>query len=209
MARNLSPQCKQCRREGEKLFLKGDRCYSSKCGIVKRNFAPGMHGAKNKQKMSDYGLQLREKQKAKRTYGILEKQFRNYYLHAAKKIGNNTELMWQFLEMRLDNIVYRAGFAASRKLARQLVLHNHFLVNGKRCNVPSYQVAVGTKIAVKSNYLKKKYWQEALKNLENKEIPLWLQVDKKGLTFSVKAIPKEADIKQNIAMNLIIEYYSR
>ena len=209
MARNLNPQCKQCRREGEKLFLKGERCLTSKCGIVKRNFIPGMHGSKGKPKLSGYGLQLREKQKAKKIYGILERQFRNYYLKASKKTGNSAELMVQFLETRLDNIVYRAGFGSSRSQARQLVNHGHFLVNDHPCNIPSFQVKVNTKITVKNTDLKKKYWQNMVKLIEKHEAPAWLAVDKKTFTIVVKTLPKAEDLKQSMAMNLIIEYYSR
>jgi small subunit ribosomal protein S4 len=209
MARNLNPQCKQCRREGDKLFLRGERCLSSKCAIVKRNFPPGMHAPKGKPKLSGYGMQLREKQKAKKIYGLLERQFSNYYKKATKKEGNTAEIFMQLLETRMDNVVFRAGFASSRQLARQLVNHGHFQVNGKRCDIPSCQLKAGEKITVKNSALKKKYWQELLKTIENKEAPGWLVVDKKGLSITVKALPMQQDLKQSIAMNLIIEYYSR
>lgn len=209
MARNISPQCKQCRREGEKMFLKGERCNSSKCAMVKRNYVPGAHGNKGKPRISGYGLQLREKQRAKRTYGLLEKQFHNYYLKASKKSDNTADVMLNFLELRFDNVVYKAGLAGSRKLARQLVSHSHFFVNGKRCNVASRQIKVGDKITVKESQIEKKYWQELIKTLEKKDIPEWLSLDKKSLALTVKAMPELEDIKKSIAMNLIIEYYSR
>lgn len=209
MGRNLKPQCKQCRREGEKLFLKGDRCFTSKCAIVKRNFVPGMHASKGKPRLSGYGLQLREKQKAKKIYGILEKQFHNYYLKASKRVGNTADIFVQLLELRLDNIVYRAGLTESRRTARQLVNHGHFLINGKKCDIPSYQTKMGIKISIKPSFLKKKYWQEIPKSIEKKDIPDWLKVDKKNLTIEIISLPKLSDLKQSIAMNLIIEYYSR
>jgi small subunit ribosomal protein S4 len=210
MARNIFPQCKQCRREGDKLFLKGERCYTSKCAMVKRNYPPGAHGnAKTRSKLSGYGLQLREKQKAKKIYGILEKQFRNYFLKASRQTGNNIENFARLLESRLDNVVYRAGFASSRKLARQLVSHGHFKVNGKRCDVPSYHVKTNDKIIPKSQILKKKYYQELGKALEKHGAPNWMEIDKKNYTINIKSLPRLTDAQQNLSLQLVVEFYSR
>lgn len=209
MARNIFPQCKQCRREGEKLFLKGERCYTSKCAMVKRNFAPGAHGNKKHSKMSGYGLQLREKQKAKKIYGILEKQFRNYFLKASSQAGNNVENFARLLETRLDNVIYRAGFAASRRLARQLVNHGHFKVNGKRCDIPAFHVKIGDKITPKTKALKNKYFQELGKALEKHGAPGWIELDKKNYTILIKSLPQLADAQQNLSLQLVVEFYSR
>ncbi|MFH0819224.1 MAG: 30S ribosomal protein S4 [Patescibacteria group bacterium] len=209
MGRNLSPQCKQCRREGEKLFLKGERCNTSKCAMIKRNFVPGMHGSKGKPRLSGYGIQLREKQKAKKLYGLLEKQFSNYYVTATKKAGNTADNFFNLLEHRLDTIVYRAGLASSRRLARQLVNHGHILVNGRRCNIPSCQIKKSDKVAVKESFIKKSHWQEILKTIEKVEIPEWIQVDKTNLQIVIKGEPNIAELHKTISMSLIIEYYSR
>jgi len=209
MARNIFPQCKQCRREGEKLFLKGERCYTSKCAMVKRNFPPGAHGNKSRSKITGYGIQLREKQKAKRIYGILEKQFRNYFLKASRQAGNNIENFARLLETRLDNVIYRAGFAASRKLARQLVSHGHLQVNDRRCDVPSYHVKTGDKIVPKAQALKNKYFQELGKALEKHGSPSWIELDKKNYIITIKALPRLVDAQQNLTLQLVVEFYSR
>ncbi|MEK7167182.1 MAG: 30S ribosomal protein S4 [Patescibacteria group bacterium] len=207
MARNLNPKCKQCRRIGEKLFLKGDRCISTKCALIKKNYAPGIHGAKQQRgaKLSEYGKQLREKQKAKRIYGILEKQFKNYFQKAAKKKKETGELLLKVLEMRLDNVIYRAGLVKSRNKARQLVTHGFFLVNNKKVNIPSYEVRINDIIEIKKQNKK----LEEDKKSKKDEIPLWLYFDAKENTIKILNIPKKEDLPQNIDTRLIIEHYSR
>lgn len=211
MARILEPKCKQCRREGEKLYLKGERCYSSKCAIVKRNYVPGVHGLKGKVRLTEFGTQLREKQKAKRTYRLLETQFRNYYEKAINQTGNTGEIMLLLIETRFDNIVYRAGFAPSRDLARQLVNHGHFLINGKPVDIASYQVKVGDVITVKTNKQTDAYWTEFVKvgDQVRAEMPSWLQVDRKGYKITVSQLPTNEMIQSSINMTLIVEFYSR
>lgn len=209
MARSLEPKCKQCRREGEKLYLKGERCYSTKCAIVKRNYVPGVHGVKGKPRLTEFGTQLREKQKAKRTYRLLERQFRNYYETAIKQPGNTGDIMLTLIESRLDNVVFRGGFASSRDLARQLVNHGHFLINGKSVDIPSYQVRSGDEITVKANKQNSGYWINVTK-LENvPEVPAWLQVNRKELKTSVTQLPNREMIQSPINMTLIVEFYSR
>ena len=195
------------RRLGEKLFLKGDRCISTKCALIKKNYAPGIHGAKQQRgaKLSEYGKQLREKQKAKRIYGILEKQFKNYFQKAAKKKKETGELLLKVLEMRLDNVIYRAGLAKSRNKARQLVTHGHFLVNNKKVNIPSYEVRINDIIKIKKQNKK----LEEDKKSKKDEIPLWLYFDAKENTIKILNIPKKEDLPQNIDTRLIIEHYSR
>lgn len=209
MAKDLSAKCKQCRRAGEKLFLKGERCHTTKCAMVKKNYPPGMHGQKGYQRITEYGTQLREKQKAKKTYGILEKQFKNYYIKASKKSENTADVMLQLLEMRLDNVVYRAGFASSRRSARQQVNHGHFLVNDKKVNIPSYQVKVGDKISVTKKSLANKKFQEILKIIEKRELISWLKVNKKELSCEMTAPPDKVSVRPNFAIHQIIEFYSR
>lgn len=211
MARILEPKCRQCRREGEKLYLKGERCYTSKCAIVKRNYAPGVHGVKGKPRLTEFGTQLREKQKAKRTYRLLETQFHNYYETAIRKPGNTGELMLRMIESRLDNVVYRAGFGASRDLARQLVSHGHFSVNGTPVNIASFQVKAGDVITVKENKKTEAYWENLLKMTDQQrgEIPSWLQVDRKGYQITVTQLPSMEIIQSPINMTLIVEFYSR
>lgn len=208
---NIKEQCRQCRREGEKLFLKGDRCFSQKCAIFRRSYAPGIHGmASARKKMSDYGVQLREKQKVKRIYGVLETQFRNYYKKAEKKEGLTGEVLLQLLEMRLDNIVYRMGFASSRRLAKQLVGHGHFVINGKKINVPSYQTKAGDKIIVKKSSEKNIYFTNLKKEKkEGKEECPWLLVDLPKLKGEVKNIPLREDLDPNINEHFIVELYSK
>ena len=209
MAKNLDPKCKQCRREGEKLFLKGDRCFSSKCAMVKRNYPPGAHGAKGRGRLTSYGQQLREKQKAKRLYGVLEKQFRNYFKKAVKKTGDTGEILSQSLELRFDNIVYRLGFAKSRRQARQLINHGHFLVNDKKINIPSYQVESNDVISIRPRSLETSSFKNLAKNLEKYEVSDWLILDIKELKGRVATIPKDKALDQGINMKLIVEYYSR
>ena len=206
MSRYTEANCKLCRREGQKLFLKGERCYSSKCAIERRNYAPGQHGQARK-KQSEYGLQLREKQKAKRFYGMQETQFRNLFEKAAKKPGMTGENLLVLLETRLDNVVFRLGFASSRKEARQLVTHGHFTVNGKKADIPSMEVNAGDVIKVKEKS------QSSPKFKEVKEmsitVPSWMSVDVEKLEGKVITLPKREDIDTPIAEHLIVELYSK
>ena len=205
----IKEQCRQCRREGEKLFLKGDKCYSQKCPVARRTYAPGMHGLSSaRRKISDYGTQLRAKQKVKRIYGVLEEQFRNYYKKAEKKHGLTGEVLLQLLEMRFDNIVYRMGFASSRRLARQLIKHGHFTVNGRKVDIPSYEVKPGDKIEVKKSKQTNNYFQELAKKKEVQEAS-WLLVDPAKLRGEVKGIPLREDLDPNINEQLIVELYSK
>jgi small subunit ribosomal protein S4 len=206
MSRYTDANCKLCRREGQKLFLKGERCYSTKCALEKRNYAPGQHGQARK-KQSDYGNQLREKQKAKRFYGVQETQFRNLFDKAAKKSGKTGDNLLIMLETRLDNAVFRLGFAASRKEARQLVTHGHFTVNGKKADIPSMEVKAGDVIAVKSRS------QQSPKFKEIKEmqitVPQWMDVDVNKLEGKILALPTREQIDTPIAEHLIVELYSK
>ena len=206
MSRYTDANCKLCRREGQKLFLKGERCYSTKCALEKRNYAPGQHGQARK-KQSDYGNQLREKQKAKRFYGVQETQFRNLFDKAAKKSGKTGDNLLIMLETRLDNAVFRLGFAASRKEARQLVTHGHFTVNGKKANIPSMEVKAGDVIAVKSKS------QQSPKFKEIREmqitVPQWMDVDVNKLEGKILALPTREQIDTPIAEHLIVELYSK
>ncbi|MBS5334031.1 MAG: 30S ribosomal protein S4 [Clostridiales bacterium] len=206
MARYTDANCKLCRREGQKLFLKGERCYSSKCAIERRNYAPGQHGQARK-KQSEYGLQLREKQKAKRFYGVPETQFRNLFDKAAKKQGKTGENLMIFLETRLDNIVFRLGFAASRKEARQLVTHGHFTVNGKKADIPSMELKAGDVIKVKERSTSSPKFKE-IKDMAI-TVPAWMTVDVDKLEGKVVAMPRREDIDTPIAEHLIVELYSK
>ena len=209
MARNLDAKCRQCRREGEKLFLKGEKCFTAKCAIERRSYAPGQHGQKSGARMSDYGKQLREKQKMRHTYGLLERQFRNTYHDAARAKGVTGERLLQLLESRLDNIAYRMGFGASRGEARQVVRHNAILVNGKRVNIPSYQVRPGEVIEVAGKVKEQLRVKAAAEAAAARNIPEWLEVDSKGLKGTFKALPARADLPQTINESLIIELYSK
>lgn len=206
MARYTDASCRLCRREGQKLFLKGERCYSPKCAIEKRNYAPGQHGQSRK-KVSEYGLQLREKQKAKRFYGVLETQFRNYFEKAAKKKGITGENLLIMLETRLDNAVFRMGFASSRKEARQLVRHGHFTVNGVKQNIPSFPVKAGDTIKVKEKSASSPKFKE-IKDMSI-SVPAWITVDVEKLEGKVVAMPRREDIDTPIAEHLIVELYSK
>lgn len=206
MARYTDANCKLCRREGQKLFLKGERCYSTKCAIERRNYAPGQHGQARK-KQSEYGLQLREKQKAKRFYGVPETQFRNLFEKAAKKQGKTGENLMIFLETRLDNVVFRLGFAASRKEARQLVTHGHFTVNGKKADIPSMEVKAGDVIKVKERSVSSPKFKE-IKEMSI-TVPSWMTVDVDKLEGKVVAMPRREDIDTPIAEHLIVELYSK
>ena len=207
MARYTDPSCRLCRREGQKLFLKGERCYSTKCAVEKRNYAPGQHGQSRRVKVTEYGLQLREKQKAKRFYGLLETQLRNYFDKAAKKKGLTGENLLVFLETRLDNVVFRMGFASSRKEARQLVTHNHFTVNGKKQNIPSFQLKEGDVVKVKE----KSTTSPKFREIRDMSIstPSWITVDTDKLEGKVVAMPRREEIDTPIAEHLIVELYSK
>jgi small subunit ribosomal protein S4 len=206
MARDTSPQCKQCRREGIKLFLKGERCLTDKCGVERRSYPPGEHG-RGRMKQSEYRLQLREKQKARRFYGVLEKQFRNYYDKASRQPGVTGENLLRLLEMRLDNVLVRLGFAASRRQARQLVRHGHWSVNGRRVNIPSYQVRDGDVIAVKSGSGAETAIRDATELTSS--VPAWLQADHDSLTAKVLRLPERDEIVTPVQEQLIVELYSK
>ncbi len=208
MARYTGPACKLCRREGKKLYLKGERCTSGKCAIERRNQAPGQHGAAKK-KMGEYGLQTREKQTTKRYYGVLERQFKNYYDEAARKEGMTGENLLILLERRLDNTVYRMGLAESHREARQLVLHAHFTLNGKKVNIPSILVKPGDVIAVKEASRDSAKIKALAEALESKNAPKWLDVDKTNLTAKVVAFPAREDIDFEFNEQLIVELYSK
>ena len=208
MARYTGPACKLCRREGKKLYLKGERCTSGKCALERRNSAPGQHGAAKK-KMGEYGMQLREKQTTRRYYGVLERQFKNYYEEAARKEGMTGENLLILLERRLDNTVYRMGLAESHREARQLVLHAHFTLNGKKVNIPSILVKPGDVIAVKESSRDSAKIKALAEALESKTAPKWLDVDKNGLSAKVVALPARDDIDFEFNEQLIVELYSK
>ena len=208
MARYTGPACKLCRREGKKLYLKGERCTSGKCALDRRSTAPGQHGAAKK-KMGEYGLQLREKQTTKRYYGVLEKQFKNYYAEAARKEGMTGENLLVLLERRLDNVIFRMGLAESHKEARQLVLHANFTLNGKKVNIPSILVKPGDVIAVKEAARENGRIKELIEALESKVAPKWLEVNKTDLTAKVVAMPAREDIDFDFNEQLIVELYSK
>ena len=209
MARYSDPVCRLCRREGMKLFLKGDRCFKDKCAIERRNYAPGQHG-RRRSKVLGYGLQLREKQKVKRIYGLLERQFRGYYKKAATRKGNTGETLLQMLEQRLDNVVYRMGFAVTRPQARQLVSHKGVLVNGKAVNLPSYQVKAGDSIQLTERAQKHLNVQEALNLAKQMDlVPGWCEVDVGKFAGVFKSVPDRADLPSDINEALIVELYSK
>jgi len=208
LARYTGPSCKLCRREGMKLYLKGERCYKDKCGIEKKGYPPGQHG-QLKKKLSDYGVQLREKQKVKRIYGILESQFRLYFERATNMKGITGENLLQLLERRLDNAVYRAGFASSRTQARQLVRHNHFTVNGKKVNIPSYLLKVGDVIELREKSRDNKLIVESLETSEGRGTAEWLSIDKAAFKAVVNRLPERSDIGYDIQEHLIVELYSK
>lgn len=206
MARYREANCRLCRREGQKLFLKGDRCYSEKCALERRNFPPGQHG-QGRKKVSEYGLQLREKQKAKRFYGLQETQFRNLFDKAVRKQGKAGENLLIMLETRLDNVVFRLGFASSRKEARQLVVHGHFTINGKKANIPSMAVKAGDVIAVKEKSTNSPKFKEIKDMIIT--VPAWLSVDVNKLEGQVLSIPTREQIDTPVAEHLIVELYSK
>ena len=208
MARYTGAVCRLCRREGQKLFLKGERCYTDKCGITRRAYAPGQHG-QGRKKLSGYGLQLREKQKARRYYGVLEGQFRHYFELANKKAGVTGENLLAILESRLDNVVYRLGFGTSRPEARQLVRHGHFTVNGKKVNIPSYLVKVGDVIAIKEESKSSEKIKNVIEITASRVIPKWLDLDNNTLTGKVVAVAEREDIDLPLEEHLIVELYSK
>jgi small subunit ribosomal protein S4 len=209
MARNLDAKCRKCRREGEKLFLKGEKCFTDKCAIERRSYAPGQHGQKSGQRLSDFGKQLREKQKVRRTYSILERQFRKIYFEADRRKGVTGENLLQLLESRLDTVTYRMGFGASRSEARQVVRHNGILVNGKRVNIPSYVVRPGDTVEVAQNAKGHLRVKAACEAAESRGFPEWLTVDAKALKGTFKALPTRAELPSTINESLVVELYSK
>ncbi len=208
MARYTGAVCRLCRREGQKLFLKGERCYTDKCGINRRQYAPGQHG-QGRKKMSEYGHQLREKQKARRFYGVLESQFRKYFEMANKKTGVTGENLLAILESRLDNVVYRLGFGTSRPEARQLVMHGHFTVNGKKVDIPSYLVKPGEVISIKEKSRGSEKIKNVLDSTSSRAVPKWLDLDRNTLAGKVISLAAREDIDLPLEEHLIVELYSK
>ena len=208
MARYTDSVCKLCRREGQKLFLKGERCYTEKCAVTRRAYAPGQHG-QGRKKTSEYGLQLRAKQMTRRYYGVLESQFRKYYTLATKKEGKTGDELLIVLESRLDNVVYRLGWASSRAEARQLVVHGHFTVNGQRVDIPSYLVKVGEVISIKDTSRKSEKIKSAVEINSSRPVPKWLDVNRETLEGKVIALPKREEIDLAVDETLIVELYSK
>lgn len=208
MARYTGAVCRMCRREGAKLFLKGERCYSDKCSITRRAYAPGQHGQSRK-KISEYGIQLREKQKTRHYYGVLERQFEGYFDAAERKPGMTGQNLLRILETRLDNVVYRIGLASSRAEARQLVVHGHFTVNGKKVNIPSYQVKEGQVIALAQKSRQSDKFKSIVETCGARPVPMWLDMNKETLEAKVVRLPNREDIDMDIQELLIVEYYSK
>ena len=209
MARYTDAVCRLCRREGMKLFLKGTKCFSDKCPIEKRNFAPGQHGKDRKAKVVGYGLQLREKQKAKRMYFTQETQFRNYFEKAARTKGVTGQMLLQQLERRLDNVVHRLGFSSSRRQARQLVRHGHVQVDGRKVNIPSYEVSVGEEIAIRDSSRKLAILEQAKEFASHQPAPTWLEIDRDNYKGRVLSLPKREEIQLPVNEQLIVELYSK
>ncbi len=209
MARYTDSSCRLCRRENLKLFLKGDRCFGDKCAFERRAYAPGQHGQRRGGKLSDYSQQLREKQKVKRIYGILEKQFKGYYYKAEKQKGITGTNLLLLLECRFDNIVYKMGFAASRTQARQLIRHNHFLVNQRKVNIPSYQVKVGDVVEAKEKSREISQIIEAMETVVRRGVPGWMEVEKEAFKGTMTALPNREDLTMPIQEQLIVELYSK
>jgi small subunit ribosomal protein S4 len=209
--KNIDPKCKQCRRIGEKLFFKGERCLSAKCGLTRRNYIPGFHGpkAKGAPRRSDYGTQLIEKQKAKKQYLLNEKQFRILFEMASKKRGNTEEFLLQLLELRLDNVAYRAGFGASRSESRQLVNHGHFTVNGRGVNIPSYKVKQGDVVAIRAKSKRSKKFAGLEAKIKKAQVPGWLFINNEDLSAKVLHEPAVKDLRVNFSPQIIVEFYSR
>ena len=209
MARYVGPVCRLCRREGMKLFLKGERCYGEKCAIERRNVPPGQHGKGRRAKLQGYGLQLREKQRVKRMYGVLEHQFRRYFKEADRRKGITGETLLQLLESRLDNVVYRLGFATSRSQARQLVRHGHFKVNGRRADIPSYSLRAGDVVSVRDSSRKSQLITHAIEEVKGRGIPEWLTFDLDKTAGTVVSLPTREQINLPVQEQLIVELYSK
>ncbi len=208
MARYTGPSCRQCRRENMKLYLKGDRCYSDKCAVERRNYPPGQHG-QNRGKLSDYGVQLREKQKIKRMYGLAEKQFKTYFKEADRQKGVTGTNFLVLLERRLDNAIYRFGFANSRAQARELVRQNHFLVNNRKVNIPSFLLRPGDVVAVREKSRQINAVNEALDAMPRRGLPAWLDLDRAGYTGTFKAFPSREEMNLPVQEQLVVEFYSK
>ena len=208
MARYTDADCRLCRRTGEKLFLKGERCYTQKCAIDRRKHPPGEH-VQRRRRVSDWGIQLREKQKARFTYGLLEKQFKGLFVKAQNSDGDTGDVLLSLLEQRLDNVVYRASFADSRDQARQLVSHGHFDINGKRLDIPSYNVKIGDVITWRETSKKTEFYKQVIEGLPRRIVPSWLNLDVDAITVKVQSIPEIEDIAATIDTRLIVEHYSR
>lgn len=209
MARNLDPKCRQCRREGEKLFLKGEKCFTEKCSVERRAYPPGQHGQKKNSRLSDYGVQLREKQKLRRTYGVLEHQFREVYKEADRKRGVTGENLLQLLESRLDTVTYRMGFGASRSESRQIVRHNSINVNGKRVNIPSYLVKPGDVVEVREQSRTQLRIKAALQSATQRGFPEWIDVNPVEMKGIFKALPIRSELPATINEHLVVELYSK
>lgn len=208
MARYTEPVCRLCRREGAKLFLKGTRCYSKKCAFERRPSPPGQHGVRRR-KVGDFGLQLREKQKVRRVYSVMERQFRNYFIEAENRPGVTGENLLRFLELRLDNVVFRMGLASSRAQARQLVSHGHFAVNGRATNVPSFQLKVGDRVEVRESHKSREPFKVAKETLRSHQAPEWLAVDGAKLATTINDLPRRDQMPLDLNEQLVVEYYSR
>jgi small subunit ribosomal protein S4 len=209
MARYTNPSCRLCRRERQKLFLKGTKCFTEKCPVDRRGFPPGAHGQSRRTKISEYGVQLREKQKVRRMYGLMETQFRNYFQRALSQPGRTGESLVRLLERRLDNVVYRLGFAPSRKAARQLVTHGHFLVNSKAVDIPSFLLKAGDTVRVRDKSKQLEIVHASMKRMKDTAMLPWLQLDKASMTGTFLQIPERADIPLNADEQLIVELYSK
>jgi small subunit ribosomal protein S4 len=209
MARYTDPSCRLCRRERQKLFLKGTKCFTEKCPVERRGFPPGQHGQSRRTKISEYGVQLREKQKIRRTYGLMERQFRNYFARALKQTGRTGEILVKMLERRLDNTIYRLGLAPSRKAARQMVTHGHFLVNNKSVDVPSYLLRPGDVIQVRERSKKLDTIHSSMKRMKDTAMLPWLSLDKATMSGTFLNVPERADIPLNADEQLIVELYSK
>jgi small subunit ribosomal protein S4 len=209
LARYTDSSCRLCRREGLKIFLKGDRCYSEKCSFERRGYAPGDHGQMHKKQRSDYGVQLREKQKLKRLYGLLEKQFRGYFEKADQQKGITGTNLLIFLERRLDNMIFRMGLSNSRVEARQLISHGHFLINGKPVNIPSYLLKAGDEVSVKEGSRKITRVLEAMETVARRGVPHWLELDKENFKASIKMLPVREDLTMPVQEQLVVELYSK
>ena len=209
MARYIDASCKLCRREKQKLFLKGTKCYTEKCPVERRNYAPGQHGQSRRSRISEYGIQLREKQKVRRQYGVLETQFRNYFERASKATGRTGDMLVKMLERRFDNVLYRMGLAPSRKAARQLVLHRHFLVNDKIVDIPSYLLSPGDVVQVRDKSKKLEIIHASMKRMKDNAMLPWLSLDKASMTGTFLTVPERADIPLNANEQLIVELYSK